>query len=140
MEFPAATISTTPFLLIYNPENQQLSLFWQGNIAFKDLQNGYSRVLEIIKKEPVTRILLDLSHRKLESEKDPKALFAAVFAEALKLVNQPLFAALVVPAEEYFLSDEDARFEDMKHISNEYIITKLFPSQSTAQAWLDSVS
>lgn len=131
---------TLPFTISYKPETQQLSIFWQGNTTYADLQNGYGQAMEIIKTKPVTRILLGLSQRKLIADQNPNTLFTAIFVELLGIVSQPLFTALIVPAEEYFLSDEDARFEDMKHISNEFIITKLFPSQSTAQAWLDSVS
>jgi hypothetical protein len=140
MEIPAPSVSVTPFTINYNPDTQQLNLFWQGDNTLKDLQNGYQQTLDIIKTKTVTRILLDLSQRKLVTETNPSPLFASIFSEVLKIVKQPLFASLIVPAAEYFLTDEDARFEDMKHISNEYIITKLFPSQSAAQAWLDSVS
>lgn len=124
------------FSITFDPIIKQLEIIWQGNVELEELREGYTKALEIIKNKSVKKILIDVSQRKLNSNVNPEKLFGLMFGEALKLIADNVFLALVISKEEYFLETEASRFGGLQDNPNNYIIVNQFISRSEAEAWL----
>jgi len=127
------------FSVSFEPANSLLRIYWQGQVAEKEIREGYEKAFEILKQNPTKRVLIDFSKRRLAKELDPEPVFEDIFNQVLKLINSTLFLALVVPKEEYFLTSEQNRFGNYKKYDNEYVIVESFLTRPEAEAWLASV-
>ena len=127
------------FSVCFEPENSLIRINWQGEVNETELLEGYKMTLEVIRQNPVQRILIDKSRRVLTMKNDPEPMFETLFNEALKLIGNTLFLALVVSPEEYYLSSEISRFGNYEGIVNNYVIVERFKSRQEAEAWLASV-
>ena len=127
------------FSVCFEPENSLIRINWQGEVNETELLEGYKMTLEVIRQNPVQRILIDKSKRVLTMKNDPEPMFETLFNEALKLIGNTLFLALVVSPEEYYLSSEISRFGKYEGIVNNYVIVERFKSRQEAEAWLASV-
>ena len=137
-------VATTPevacFAITYVPENTLLSINWIGLVSDSKLKTGYEFTLDILQRFAVKRIMIDTTKRQLPAGSNPQALFCSIFNEALQLINDTVFLAMVVPQNEYFLSTVTNRLEDLKHADNHYVNAEQFLTQAEAEAWLINVN
>lgn len=124
------------FSVCFEPANSLIRINWQGKVTEPELLEGYKSALVVIKQNPVQRILIDQSKRQLVMKNDPEPMFETLFNEALQVIGNTLFLALVVSAEEYFLSNEDSRFANYVQQANNHVIVERFKSRAEAEAWL----
>ena len=128
------------FSVCFEPANSLIRINWQGEVNESELLEGYKAALVVIKQNPVQRILIDQSRRQLIMKGDPEPMFETLFNEALRVIGSTVFLALVVSAEEFFLSSEISRFGNYKNLTNEHIIVERFKNRTDAEAWLASVN
>lgn len=133
---PLASLPKPNFTVCFEPNNMLLRITWQGEVTAADLQVGYETALELLRTNPVTRILIDMSRRKLNMPGSPDPLFGKMFQEALKLIGSTVFLALVMSQEDYFLNSEVSRFGYLREAQNDYIITESFLTRQEAETWL----
>lgn len=126
------------FSVGFEPANSLLRIYWQGEVAEKEIREGYEKALELLKQNPTKRVLIDFSKRRLAKDLNPEPVFENIFNQVLKLINNTLFLALVVPKEEYFLTSEQSRFGNYEEYDNEYVIVESFLTRPEAEAWLAS--
>ena len=132
-------LSKPNFQVCFEPANSLIRIYWQGEVQEKDLLTGYHSALECIRQNPVRRILIDHSKRKLLMENDPDPIFEHMFNEVLKSIGDTLFLALVVSKAEYFLNSEANIFGKFEAIVNNHVIVERFLTCPEAEAWLASV-
>lgn len=128
------------FSVCYEPANSLIRINWQGEVTEPELLEGYKAALIVIKQNPVQRILIDQSRRQLVMKADPEPIFEKLFNEALQVIGNTLFLALVVSTEEYFLSSENSRFANYITHANNHVIVERFKTRTDAETWLASVS
>ena|SRR5688572_18095538 len=127
------------FSVCFEPANSLIRITWQGDVNETELLEGYKAALVVIKQNPVQRILIDQSRRVLTMKEDPEPMFETLFNETLKVIGNTLFLAMVVSAEEYYLTSETSRYCEYENSVNEFVILERFKSQQEAEAWLASV-
>ena len=127
------------FQVCFEPGNSLIRINWQGEVEEKDLLTGYHSALECIKQNPVRRIIIDHSRRKLVMQNDPDPMFEQMFNEVLKATGDTLFLALVVSQEDFFLNSESSQFGNYEAIVNNFVIVERFLSCREAEAWLATV-
>ena len=128
------------FSVCFEPANSLIRIIWQGEVSEQELKEGYELALETLRENPVKRLLIDQSRRKLQMQESPEQLFETLFNEALKLIGHTFFLALVVSKEEYFLTDEASRFCHYEIPVNNFVIRECFLTKEEAEAWLATVS
>jgi hypothetical protein len=124
------------FTVCFEPANSLIRINWQGDVSEEDLLNGYKAALVVIEQNPVQRMLIDQSRRRLNLAFSPDPLFEELFNEALKLIGDTLFLALVLSPEEYYLTNEETVFGKFEQTVNEYVIVERFRNKAEAEAWL----
>lgn len=127
-----------PYLQVeYHAHLQCLNITWKGRVLPEELESGYNEILTFLRKYPVSRVMLDLSQRdKIETSVGTQQLFGEIFTEALKVIKRPLFLAMVLSKEEFYLSSEASLFDKMLDMDNDYVITQLFSNCDEAKQWL----
>ncbi|MFC5269247.1 hypothetical protein [Adhaeribacter terreus] len=133
---PDSALEKPNFTVCYEPNNSLLRVSWQGLVSEEELKIGYETVLNLLRESPVNRILIDFSKRKIASQSNPQSLFGEIFLEALHIIGNTVFLALVVSQEEYFLTTAASRFENFHQADNHYVITEQFLTKAEAEAWL----
>ena len=128
------------FTVCFEPANSLIRINWQGDVSEEDLLHGYNAALVVIEQNPVQRILIDQSRRRLNMTASPDPLFEDLFNEALKLIGDTLFLAMVVSPEEYYLTDEKTVFGQFAQTVNNYVIVERFQNKADAEAWLATVN
>lgn len=136
---PEANLQKPNFSVCFEPANSLIRINWQGQVSEDELKQGYASALEVLKKNPVQRILIDHSRRQLQQSSNPDAFFQAMFNEALKIIGNTVFLAMVVPPEEYFLTSETNLLARFGRAVNEYVIVERFIARPEAEAWLATV-
>lgn len=137
---PDSALQKPNFTVCFEPNNSLIRVNWQGQVSEEELKIGYESVLKLLRESPVNRILIDLSKRKIVTKGNPQPLFGKIFLEALHIIGDTVFLALVVSQEEYFLSTAASRFENFQQADNHYVITEQFLTKAEAEAWLAKAS
>ncbi|MBK0401627.1 hypothetical protein I5M27_01440 [Adhaeribacter sp. BT258] len=128
------------FSVCFEPANSLIRISWQGTVSEKELLDGYKAALVVIEQNPVQRILIDQSRRRLNLAFSPDPLFKDLFNEALKLIGNTLFLAMVVSPEEYYLTSEETVFGKFEQAVNDYVIVERFINKADAEVWLATVN
>jgi hypothetical protein len=136
---PEHPLKKPNFSVCFEPANSLIRINWQGEVNGTELLEGYKAALVVIKQNPVHRILIDNSRRQLKMNDSPEPMFETLFNEALRVIGNTLFLALVVTPEEFYLSSEAGRFVNYEKMVNDHVIVERFKSRQEAEAWLASV-
>ena len=122
-------------LVSHHPDNNLLKIIWQGEIDATKLETGYLKALDIIKTCKVQRCLIDMSKRTLTGP-GTEPVISDIFGQLLPLIREPMFVALVLSPENYFMMTDHFHYEYLKQDDNHYIIIKHFLKQEDALEWL----
>lgn len=88
---------TEKLLVCYSSAEDTLLIRWEGNITSEELRSGYEIIMEQVRRFRPVKWLLDLRKRSTIRRDDQRWIFEQVFPEALMLVGDDIFVAVILP-------------------------------------------
>lgn len=130
-------VSEKKLYTYYDKSSNTLHVIWKGAVSSEDLKKGYQYILEVVAAYKPTKWMLDLREREVITRKDQRWVFKNIFPEVLRVVQQNVFIAIILPVFAYpsvtnTLDGDELIFDDNFIILNEFLYA------AEAKRWLET--
>ncbi|MBB6610067.1 hypothetical protein H7F15_03370 [Pontibacter sp. Tf4] len=122
----------------YDTVAEVLNIRWEGTVDTSELRNGYTYILRLVQFFKPTRWVLDLQHRDTIKKEDQKWVFKHIFPRALRLLNQDVFVAVILPVHFYESLIHDLDGDDMIY-GDKVLILEHFLYYEECLRWLNEM-
>ncbi|WP_347159112.1 hypothetical protein [Pontibacter chitinilyticus] len=123
----------------YQEEERVLQVLWEGQVTSAEVRNGYKKIIDLVRQYKPTKWLLDLHNRELIKREDQRWVFTHVYPQALQLIQQTVFVAIILPVYSYHSLVNELNGDELMHGDN-FLIMNHFLYQEEARRWLQNMT
>lgn len=120
-------------------DTQRLVVTWEGDVSSHEIRQGYAEIIELVRTHKPVRWLLDLNKRGALKRADQRWVFTHFFPEALRLVQQDIFVAIILPVHAFPVIISELEGDELMHGDN-FLIIDHFLYKEEAVRWLEERS
>ncbi|NDK55459.1 hypothetical protein [Pontibacter fetidus] len=124
--------------VLYHPATGILHVKWQGQVGTKEFREGYTHILRMVRVYKPSKWILDLQNRELIHKDDQLWVFKNIFPQILRMLQQDVFIAVILPVYLYESLIHDMDGDDFIDNGN-LLIMNHFLYYEESLRWLEEV-
>lgn len=122
----------------YLQQDETMVIEWEGEVDSSELRCGYSRIVEQVCLLKPRKLQINLLNRSRIKRADQRWIFKHIFPEVLRVVNDDVFVAVVLPVSSFHTLVSDLSGDELMY-NNQFLILQHFLYPEEAQRWLNGM-
>ncbi|WP_299757346.1 hypothetical protein [uncultured Pontibacter sp.] len=131
-------LKTDKLSVKYLKQEETLEICWEGDVTSDEFKYGYTQIIEHVKAFKPVKWQLNVQNRQSLRRADQRWVFEYVFPEVLKIVNDDVFVAVVVPVSSIYNLVGELDGDELMTGEN-FLIMQHFMYPEEAQRWLNEM-